>query len=793
MHTKTRKGNSSKNGDEIVDVILAASIQNGDDLGPIVRHAFEIDKPEVLLHQLNYVVKTKQVEIEELCKLHYEEFINAVDELRGVLVDTEELKSTLSSENICLQQVSLSLLVKLDDLLDSYSIKKNITETLKILKICVQVLKLCSKCNMHILNAQFQPTLKILDLIEKTYLQNIPMKAIRMAIEKNIPVIKSYIEMKVSAEFNDWLVDIRSTAKEIGRLALRQAAKAQQRDDEIRTRQREAEEQSQHGIGDYIYTLDIDLIDEDSVLAFDLTPVYRAYNIHNCLGIQDRFRSYYYDNRLSQLNLDMEISLKQSFLESHQPFFAQIAGHFVIEDRIMRTARGLLSSTQVEMMWDATVAKITSILEDRFFQMDTVSNILLVKDNIILLVTTLRQFAFRVSPLINIVDNMKDRYHELVLGEYTKQLTNVLINDTYQQMVITKYSDYKLYVSAFHLQLEDMPPVFPYIAQFSSSVPEVCRIVHSFIADSIRYLSYIRHVNLYDDVKMYLDRFLVDGLNEALLMTIHSRKLGVSQAMQCTVNISFLEHVCDLFFRHAGHHCGIPSQLIERTSVEAGLNAKNVLECLQSVAFGELLSLVNSKADEFLALTDNINWTANEVPQNENDYIQEVVIYLDSLFSAAQQILPMDALYKVGGSVLQHISDSIVLGFLSDSVKRFTFNCVIGIDNDLKILESFADRKFENTGLSDLKKECSLRDCLIESRQLINLLMSNKADDFMNPVIRKRDYGILEYKKVAMICDKFKDSPDTLFGSLSKNRNNAKQNVRKKSMDVLKRRLKDLN
>lgn len=792
MHTKIRKGNSGENGDGTVDAILAASIRNGDDLSPIVRHAFEIGKPDALMHQLNYVVKTKQVEIEELCKLHYEEFIIAVDELRGVLVDADELKSTLSTENIRLQQVSLSLLVKLDDLLDSHSIKNNLTEALKTLKICVKVLKLCSKCNTHISNAQFQPTLKILDLIEKTYLQSIPVKAIRMAIEKNIPVIKSYIEMKVSNEFNDWLVVIRITAKEIGRLALRQAAKAQQRDDEMRTRQREAEEQSQHGIGDYIYHLDIDLIDEESVLAFDLTPVYRAYNIHKSLGTQDCFRNYYYDNRLNQLNLDMQISLKQSFLESHQAFFAQIAGHFMVEDRIMRTAGGLLSATQLEMMWDATVAKITSILEDHFFQMDTVSNILLVKDNIILLAATLNQFAFQVSPLINIVDNMKDRYHELVLSEYKKQLTNVLANDTYQQMIITKDSDYKLNVLAFKLQLEDITPAFPYIAQFSSSVPEVCRIVHSFIADSIRYLSDTRHVNLYDDVKMYLDRFLVDGLNEALLMTIHSSNLGVSQTMQCTVNISFLKHVCDRFFRHASHHCGIPSQLIERSYADAGLNAKTVLEGLQGIAFGELLSIVNLKADEFLALTDNINWTANEVPQNENDYIQEVIIYLDSLFSAAQQILPMDALYKVGSSVLQHISDSIVLGFLSDSVKRFTFNCVIGIDNDLKILESFAVRKFESTGLCDLKKECTLRDCLIESRQLINLLMSNQADDFMNPVIRARDYGILEYKKVAIICDKFKDSADTLFGSLSKSRN-AKQNVRKKSMDNLKRRLKDFN
>ena len=52
-------------------------------------------------------------------------------------------------------------------------------------------------------------------------------------LEKKILEIKSHIEKRVNKEFNDWLVNIRSTAKEIGQLAIGQASSARQREEEL--------------------------------------------------------------------------------------------------------------------------------------------------------------------------------------------------------------------------------------------------------------------------------------------------------------------------------------------------------------------------------------------------------------------------------------------------------------------------------------------------------------------------------------------------------------------------------
>ncbi|XP_027071265.1 exocyst complex component SEC15A isoform X1 [Coffea eugenioides] len=790
MSAKTKRRTVTENGDMAnEDSVLATMIGNGEDLGPMVRLSFETGKPEALLNQLKLAVKKKEVEIEELCKLHYEEFISAVDELRGVLVDAEELKSELASDNFRLQEVGSALLLKVEELLESYSIKKNVTEAIKMSKICVQVLELCVKCNEHISEARFYPALKAVDLIEKNFLQHVPVKALKALIEERIPLIKSHIEKKVCTQVNEWLVLIRSSAKDIGQTAIGHAASARQRDEDMLSRQRKAEEQSCLGLGDFTYTLDVEEINEDSVLKFDLTPVYRAYHIHNCLGIEEQFREYYYKNRLLQLSSDLQISSAQPFLESHQTFLAQIAGYFIVEDRVLRTAGGLLLPNQLDTMWETAVSKVASVLEEQFSHMDIASHLLLVKDYVTLLGATLRQYGYDVGPILETLNSSRSKYHELLLAECRQQITDVLINDRYDQMVMKKESDYQTNVLLFHLQTSDIMPAFPYIAPFSSMVPECCRIVRTFIKDSVNFLSYGCQMNFFDFVKEYLDKLLIDILNEVILNTIQSGSTGVSQAMQIAANIAVLERACDYFLQHAAQQCGIPVRSVERP--QGSLTAKIVLKTSRDAAYLALLSLINAKLDEYMALTENVNWTVEEAPQQGSEYMHEVVIYLDTVMSTAQQILPLDALYKIGSGALEHISNSIMAAFLSDSVKRFNVNAVMVINNDLKTLESFADERFHSTGLSEIYKEGSFRSCLVEARQLINLLLSSQPENFMNPVIREKNYNALDYKKVAIICDKYKDSADGLFGSLS-NRS-SKQSARKKSMDVLKKRLRDFN
>jgi len=272
-----------------------------------------------------------------------------------------------------------------------------------------------------------------------------------------------------------------------------------------------------------------------------------------------------------QLNLDMQISTSQPFLESHQLYLSQVAGFFIVEERVLRTADGLLSESQVETTWETAISKITSILEEQFSRMRTASHFLLIKDYITLLGAAVNKYGYQITQLIEVLEKSRDRYHQLLLLECRKQIDDILTNDSYEQMVIKKGYEYNMNVTAFHLEHDDLIPDFPYVAPFSSSVPEVCRIVRSFIEDSVSYLSYGGLMNIYDVVKVYLDRLLIEVLNDSLLNMIYARSLAMSQMMQLAGNISVLDQACDMYLLHSAHLCGIPKRVAERS--HSGLTA----------------------------------------------------------------------------------------------------------------------------------------------------------------------------------------------------------------------------
>lgn len=78
---------SGDSADKLDQLLLSSAICNGEDLAPFVRKAFASGKPETLLHHLRAFSKSKESNIGEVCKAHYQDFILAVDDLRSFLSD----------------------------------------------------------------------------------------------------------------------------------------------------------------------------------------------------------------------------------------------------------------------------------------------------------------------------------------------------------------------------------------------------------------------------------------------------------------------------------------------------------------------------------------------------------------------------------------------------------------------------------------------------------------------------------------------------------------------------------
>ncbi|CAA0825485.1 Exocyst complex component SEC15B [Striga hermonthica] len=796
--TKSRRkivpAENGDTADKQDQLLLSAAICNGEDLGPFVRKAFASGKPETLLHHLKHFTKSKESEIEDVCRAHYQDFIQAVDDLRSLLSDADSLKSSLSNSNSKLQSVAVPLLTSLDAFVEAKNKCSNIALAIDSLSTCVQLMELCSRANSHLTRDNFYMALKCVDSIETNFQDKTPSSTLRRMLEKQIPSIRAHIERKVSKEFGDWLVEIRTVSRNLGQLAIGQASAARQREEELRIKQRQAEEQSRLSLRDCVYALEEEDDDEidgvidgsnggNGVLGFDLTPLYRAYHIHQTLGLEDRFKQYYFENRKLQLTSDFQVSSMTPFLESHQTFFAQIAGFFIVEDRVLRTGGGLISRLEVENLWDTAVSKMCSVLEDQFSRMQTANHLLLIKDYVSLLGVTLRRFGYPIDALLDVLSKHRDKYHELLLSDCRKQVAEALAADKFEQMYMKKEYEYSMNVLSFQIQTSNIMPAFPYVAPFSSTVPDCCRIVRSFIEDSVSFMSYGGQLEYYDVVRKYLDRLLTEVLDGALLKVINGSISGVTQAMQMAANMAVFERACDFFFRHAAQLSGIPLRMAERG------RRKFPLTKAREAAEDTLSGLLKQKVDGFMSLIENVNWMADEPPQGGNEYANEVIIFLETLVSTAQQVLPVEVLKRVLQEVLAHISETIVGVLMGESVKRFNVNSIMGLDVDIRLLESFAENQAAAL-LSEVDAN-ELKSGLVESRQLVNLLLSNHPENFLNPVIRERSYNALDYRKVVAVSEKLRDQSDRLFSSFGTR--GAKQNPKKKSLDALIKRLKDVN
>lgn len=767
------------------EATLSSVIANGEDVGPIIRPAFEMGKPEALLHQLRAFVKKKEIEIEELCKQHYEEFIHAVDELRYVLVDADELKHGLAMQNTEMQEVGSGLLFKLDELIQHNSIKANLAAALQMLRKCKAVVDLCAKVNEAIAADSHYQALKTLDCIERDHLRSIPSSALHAWVARGIPRCRAHIERKVNAEFNEWLVQIRETSGEVGRQAIGQAFSARQREVELGDRQRQAEEQSRSGTRSVAFMLEVEDAEEDaSMLRFHLTPIYRAHYINTCLGLADQFRDYYHHNRKLQLNTDMQFSQGQSFND----YCAQVAGFFIVEDRIMRTAGGAIKAAQVDLLWETALSRMRCVMEEQFASMSSADHMLMVKEDISLFASALRRYGFQVSPLLDVLAAMRDKYHDLLLEEAKRQVTDSISHDKLEQMVMRKEYEYSMNVLAFHIQGSDILPAFPWIAPFSSSVPEICRLVRIFIDSSVSFLKHTGHMDQYDLVRRYLDRLLTTVVNEALMKLIANPTLAVSHAMQVAANMTVMERACAFFAEHAAKSCGIPSRLVD--GAHGTLAARNSLRQSQSAAYDAMLHIMNEKIDEAMGQAAQIPWNPTEPPGLVNEYLTDLCIYLETMMETARQLLPLEAFYKVSAGMMRHISDVLVQLLVGDVVKRFNLFAIQGLDNDLRVIEGFADQEDEKSGTKDNPDMPPLKTHVAESRQLINLLLSNNPEHYATKSHREKNYGALAPTKVLIACDKYRDVGDTPVGLFGTTRN-TKQVNKKRGLDALAKRLRE--
>ncbi|CAI5515809.1 unnamed protein product [Closterium sp. Naga37s-1] len=332
------------------------------------------------------------------------------------------------------------------------------------------------------------------------------------------------------------------------------------------------------------------------------------------------------------------------------------------------------------------------------------------------------------------------------------------------------------------------------------------------------------HMDQYDLVRHYLDRLLITVVNEALLRLIGNPTLQVSHAMQVAANMTVMERACAFFAEHAAKSCGIPSRLVD--GAHGTLAARNTLRQSQAGAYDAMLRIMNEKIDDMMAPAEQISWNpmeppgsqagaydamlrimnekiddmmapAEQIPWNPmeppllvNEYLTDLCIYLETMMETARQLLPLDAFQRVSGGMMRHISNVLVSLLCGSAVPRFNLYAIQGVDNDLRVIEGFADQEDEKSGvMKDNGEAVPLKSHLAESRQLINLILSNNPEHYATKSHREKNYGALAPTKVLIVCDKYRDVGEAAVGLFGTR--NSKQVNKKKGLDALARRLRE--
>ncbi|KAL6205003.1 hypothetical protein ACLB2K_022269 [Fragaria x ananassa] len=85
----------------------------------------------------------------------YQDFIQAIDELRSPVSDVDTLKSSLSESNAKLQAVGLPLLKSLDAFVEAQNVCRNVNLALQSVRSYVRLMELCSQSNYHLSRGNF--------------------------------------------------------------------------------------------------------------------------------------------------------------------------------------------------------------------------------------------------------------------------------------------------------------------------------------------------------------------------------------------------------------------------------------------------------------------------------------------------------------------------------------------------------------------------------------------------------------------------------------------------------------
>ncbi|XP_014667115.1 PREDICTED: exocyst complex component 6B-like isoform X2 [Priapulus caudatus] len=546
---------------------------------------------------------------------------------------------------------------------------------------------------------RYYPALKTLEQLEHTYLPRVSEYRFTKVMYDQIVRLRDGIKEASMSDLKDFLENIRKYSSKIGEVAMQHVADQHGLDPtfvSMPEKKRKAPPPPNPFTGEAEATVtdqetniykdgDEELSAQELV---DFSPVYRCWHIYNVLGAGEEFESYYRKQRKKQAKLCLQPATNMhETLDGYKKYFHEIIGFFVVEDNILHTTTGLITSGYLDELWEMALSKIVAVLRTHSAYCTDPSLMLDIKILIIFFCHTLEGYGFPVTRLYGLLIEIRDQYNEILMKRWKNTFMDIFEDDNYTPITLHYQAEYTAIVTIFPFKdefVEKSP--FPKRFPFSEFVPRVYQQVKEYIYACLKFSEDLNlsQAEIDDMVRKSTNFLLTRTLSGCLSSLIRRPGLGLAQLIQIAINTEYLEIACIHLEEFISSITGISR---EATHV-AKLQGKSMFKDARSHAEQQIYLALNHKIDEFMELA-NYEWTLVESKGHASGYLMDLVAFLQSTFMSFTN-LPDKVAQTACMSACKHIAESITNLLLDHDTKILSAGAIQQVNLDVIQCEQFA-------------------------------------------------------------------------------------------------------
>uniref|UniRef100_A0A336KYV7 Exocyst complex component n=1 Tax=Culicoides sonorensis TaxID=179676 RepID=A0A336KYV7_CULSO len=752
--------------------ISIQDIESVDDFwGPTFRQILESNTSfEKVSELLDNRIKSHDKDIEKICNLYYQGFIESTKELLQVRSQAQGLNEEVLRLDGELKNASDGILAKGNDLIKARKVEGSIASTIEGLSNCIPVLECYTKLLKQVNEKRYYPALKTLEILENEHLPKVAQYKFAIQMKEAVPKLKEKIKKSSEDDFREFLENIRKFCPRIGEVAMRHTKEIQKRDLDSIIRDHEASLNREYAVDEE------DLSVQDLI---DFSPIYRCLHIYTVLNDKEYFEKDYRQQRKDQAKLVLQAPpAMHDNLEAYKTYIYSIVGFFIVENHVMHTAGDVVTSSYLDDLWSSSLTRAVNVLSMSSSSCTDPNILLRIKNLIMLSITTLKNYGYTVSQLWDFLLEMRDHYNEVLLQNWVNKFRDILDQSNFLPLETVTQDEYDAVLEKFpfhsdQLEAADFPKKFP----FSQMVPEVYHQAKEFMYACMKFSEELTlsPSEIAAMVRKAANLLLTRSFSGCLSAVFRNPSLALMQVIQIIIDTQYLEK--------AGPF--LDDFVCKVTGTQQGLNQTPtaMFHVARSEAEQQVATKLCTKLDEFFQELEGYDWLLAEPIGHASPFITDMIAFLQHTFQSFSNILPGVA-RSACRKACEHIANSTYNLILSDDVKQISLGALQQISLDLMQCELFAASD-PVPGI----KEGELLKYFAQVRQLLDLLILEEwsvyLHDFGKPDNR---YSLVLPVTVIAVLEKIREADKkTMFSVLKRS-----ERDKKKLQETVLKQLKQL-